>query len=318
MTLAPPTLGDIEAARERIRAVAVRTPLVRLPGSDQPIWLKLETLQPINSFKIRGARNALATAPAEALAAGVYTASAGNMAQGVAWCAREMGIRCTVVVPDHAPATKLAAVERLGAALVKVPFDRWWRVLEERRFDGLAGWFVHPVSDPAVIAGNASIGLEIAEDLPEVETVLVPYGGGGLSCGIAAALRAVRPGARVMAAEVETAAPLAASLAAGRPVSVEYRPSFIDGAGGKSILAEMWPLASQLLAGSVVVTLAEVADAVRVLAERVRVIAEGAGALSVAAVRSGRVGTGPVVCVVSGGNLDVTRLIPILEGRVPA
>lgn len=318
MTLAPPTLGDIEAARERIRAVAVRTPLVRLPGSDQPIWLKLETLQPINSFKIRGARNALATAPAEALAAGVYTASAGNMAQGVAWCAREMGIRCTVVVPDHAPATKLAAVERLGAAIVKVPFDRWWRVLEERRFDGLAGWFVHPVSDPAVIAGNASIGLEIAEDLPEVETVLVPYGGGGLSCGIAAALRAVRPGARVMAAEVETAAPLAASLAAGRPVSVEYRPSFIDGAGGKSILAEMWPLASQLLAGSVVVTLAEVADAVRVLAERVRVIAEGAGALSVAAVRSGRVGTGPVVCVVSGGNIDVTRLVPILEGRVPA
>jgi threonine dehydratase len=317
VTLVPPTLAEIEAARERIRGAAVRTPLVRLPEGPGEIWLKLETLQPINSFKIRGARNALALAPAEALARGVYTASAGNMAQGVAWCARELGIPCTVVVPDHAPATKIEAVERLGATIVRVPFDRWWRVLEERRFEGQEGWFVHPVSDPAVIAGNGTIGLEILEDLPQVATVLVPYGGGGLSSGIAAAIRARRPEARVLAAEVETAAPLAASLAAGRPLSVDYRPSFIDGAGGKSILAEMWPLASRLLAGSVVVTLEEVARAVRLLAERVRVIAEGAGALSVAAARSGRAGDGPLVAVVSGGNIDASRLIPILEGRIP-
>ena len=171
MTLEPPTLAQIEAARARILGGAVRTPLVRLPDAPGDVWLKLETLQPIGSFKIRGAGNALPSRRREALAEGVYTASAGNMAQGVAWCARELGIGCTVVVPDHAPATKLRAVERLGAAIIRVPFERWWRVLEERRFEGLAGWFVHPVSDPAVIAGNATIGLEIAEDLPGVARI---------------------------------------------------------------------------------------------------------------------------------------------------
>ena len=274
-------------------------------------------LQPIGSFKIRGARNALATAPPAALAAGVFTASAGNMAQGVAWCAREIGVPCTVIVPDHAPATKLAAIERLGAAIIKVPFDRWWRVLEERQFEGLLGWFVHPVSDPAVIAGNASIGLEIAEDLPGVDVVAVPFGGGGLSCGIAAALREVAPGARVVAVEPETAAPLAASLAAGEPTSVDYRASFVDGAGGRAVLEDMWPLARELLAGSAVVSLAETAEAVRLLAERARVVAEGAGALGLAAARAGRVAGDRVVCVVSGGNIDAARLTTILGGGVP-
>jgi threonine dehydratase len=315
--LRPPSLEEIQAARERLRGVAVRTPLVRWVGGPGEIWLKLEVLQPIGSFKIRGARNAIATAPPEALERGVLTASAGNMAQGVAWCARAIGVPCTVIVPDHAPAAKLAAIERLGAAIIKVPFPRWWRVLEERRFEDVPGHFVHPVSDPAVIAGNASIGLEIAEDLPGVELVLVPFGGGGLSCGIASALRHVAPSARVMAVEPETAAPLAASFAAGEPREVDYRPSFVDGAGGRAVLPEMWPLARDMLGGSVVVSLAETAEAVRLLVERGRVVAEGAGALAVAAARSGRTDGDPVVCVVSGGNIDSSRLTTILSGGVP-
>ena len=327
IALAAPTLADVEAARGRIAGVALRTPLVRLnveatDGTPAEIYLKLENLQPMGSFKLRGATNALRLADPEQLARGVFTASAGNMAQGVAWTARRLGVPATVVVPDHAPATKLAAVERLGAQIIKVPFDRWWQVLQERRFPGLDGHFVHSVSDPAVMAGNGTIGLEILEDLPDVDEVLVPYGGGGLSCGIATAVSALRPRARVVACEVETAAPFAASLAAGAPQTIEYRASFVDGIGGKSVLAEMWPIASRLLAGSEVVPLAEVAAAVRLLAERHRVIAEGAGATSVAAALR-RLGRGDrerprkVVAVVSGGNIDAAKLAKILDGQVP-
>jgi threonine dehydratase len=313
----PPSLEEIRAAGPRLRGFAIRTPLVRWHQSETEVWLKLETLQPINSFKIRGARNAIALAGSETLRQGVVTASAGNMAQGVAWCARALGIPCTVVVPDHAPATKLQAVERLGASIVKVPFDRWWRVLEERGYDGVGGHFVHPVADPGVIAGNGTIGLEIIEDLPEVDTVLVPFGGGGLSCGIASAVRALAPGARVIAVEPETAAPLAASFAAGRPTSIDYRATFVDGSGGRAVLPEMWPLASELLAGTAVVSIADTADAIRAMADRIRVIAEGAGALALAAVRAGKVAGRRIVCVVSGGNIDTHRLIEILEGRIP-
>ncbi len=313
-----PGLAEITAARERLKGFAVRTPLVRWYEGPAEIYLKLETLQPIGSFKIRGARNAFATAPAGALDRGVFTASAGNMAQGVAWCARALGVPCTVVAPNHAPTTKLDAIARLGATVIKVPFDRWWRVLQERRFDGLDGFFVHPVSDPAVIAGNGTIGLEIVEDLPDVDLVLAPFGGGGLSCGIAAALRAVAPGARVVAVEPDTAAPLAASLAAGTPTAVAYHPTFIDGSGGKSVLAEMWPLAKDLLAASIPVSVPEVADAIRLLAERARIVAEGAGALALAAARSGRVKGRKIVGVVSGGNIDTARLITILQGQVPS
>jgi len=219
---------------------------------------------------------------------GVYTASAGNMAQGVAWCARELGVPCHVVVPDHAPATKLAAIERLGAEVIREPFERWWRVLEEHRYAGLDGLFIHPVSDPAVIAGNGTIALEILEDLADVDSVLVPFGGGGLSSGIAAGVRALAPRTKVFACEVETAAPLAAALAAGAPQPSAYTPSFVDGIGGRGVLAEMWPLVSSLLDGSIVVTLAGIAGAIRLLAERQRVIAEGAGAASLAAALSGR------------------------------
>jgi threonine dehydratase len=312
-------LDAIRAARERVAGSVLRTPLVRLgvEGAAADIWLKLENLQPIGSFKLRGAGNAMRMAPPEALARGVYTASAGNMAQGVAWNARRLGVPCTVIVPDHAPETKILAIERLGGRIVKLPFDRWWQVLLEHGYPGTEGLFIHPVSDPAVIAGNGTIGLEILEDLPDVDAVVVPYGGGGLSCGIASAIRALRPEVKIWAAEVETAAPFSASLAAGQPVTVEYQASFVDGIGGKSMLPEMWPLASRLLAGSLVSTLAEVAEAVRVVAVRNRVIAEGAGAASVAAAMAGKAGRGKVVCVVSGGNIDAKKLATILEGEMP-
>ncbi len=314
-----PTLEEIRAARDRLPDLALDTPLVRLNVEDAPadVWLKLESLQPIGSFKLRGAGNAMALADPELLARGVYTASAGNMAQGVAWNARRLGIPCTVVVPDHAPRTKLEAIHRLGAETVAVPFDAWWRVLVERSYPGLDGHFVHPVSDPAVLAGNGTVGLEIVEALPDVDAVVVPYGGGGLSCGIAAALRELAPGVPVHAAEVETAAPLHASLEAGEPRTVDYRASWVDGIGSGALLDEMWILASELLAGSLVVGLEEVADAVRTLVERNRVVAEGAGAASVAAALAGGAGEGTVVCVVSGGNLDTATLATILEGGTP-
>jgi threonine dehydratase len=317
--LEPPSLHEIQAARDRLSGIALRTPLVRLNSEDAPaeIYLKLENLQPIGSFKLRGAGNAMAMAEPAALARGVTTASAGNMAQGVAWCARQRGVPCTVVMPDHAPQTKQAAVERLGARTIKVPFDVWWQTLVDRRYPGLDGVFIHPVSDRAVMAGNGTIGLEILEDLADVDAVVVPFGGGGLSSGIAAAVRARRPQAKIYACEVETAAPLRAALAAGAPTAIDYRPSFVDGIGGKGVLAEMWPIVRRLLDGSLVVSLEAVAGAIRLMAERNRTIAEGAGGAPVAAALAGHAGRGKVVCVVSGGNIDSAKLAVILQGGVP-
>lgn len=318
-TAQPIALDAIRAARERIAPYVLRTPLPRLALDDAPaeIYLKLENLQPIGAFKIRGASNAILCAPPEALRAGVWTASAGNMALGVAWQARRLGIPCAIVAPDHAPQTKLDALARLGAHVVTVPFAAWFEILSTRAYPGMDGFFVHPVSDAAVMAGNGTIGLEIVEDLPDVDAVVVPYGGGGLACGIASALRALRPDARVYACEVETAAPLAASLAAGEPRTIDYVASFVDGMGSPRVLDAMWPLASSLLAGSLVVSLAEVAAAIKLLVERQRIVAEGAGAAPVAAARKGLAGGGKVVCVVSGGNLDTARLVTILQGAVP-
>ena len=311
-------LEQIRLARETIAGTAVRTPLLRLHvEGPAEIYLKPETLQPIGSFKIRGAYNAIAEAPRDELAAGVVTASAGNMAQGVAWAARELGIPCTVIVPDHAPATKLAAIERLGAARVAVPFDRWWRVLEERSFPGVEGFFVHPVEDEPVMAGNGTIGLELVEDLPDADTVIVPWGGGGLLVGIASAVKAHRPETRVLAVELETAAPLTASLAAGEPREIDYRATWVDGAGARALLPKMWRLGRPLVDGTVVVSLEETAAAVRLLAERVRLVAEGAGALAVAAALSGRVPGRKLVAIVSGGNIDSGVLSRILEGETP-
>lgn len=309
-------LDDIYAARERLEGLSQRTPLVRLRdgGKAPEIWLKLENLQPIGSFKIRGAGNAMMSADPDVLLRGVWTASAGNMAQGVAWCARQMQIPCTVVVPDHAPEAKTAAVERLGGQIVRRPFDEWWEILVNHGAPGFDGLFVHPVSDEAVIAGNGTIGVEILEELDDVDAIVVPYGGGGLSCGIASAVRQLRPQCKVFAAEVETAAPLAPSLAVQRPLQIEYTPSFVDGIGGRSVLAEMWPLASTLLDDSIVVSLREVAENLRLVVERNHVVPEGAGATSVAAARTGRAGTGRIVAVVSGGNIDLTKLASLLAG----
>jgi threonine dehydratase len=314
-----PTLSEVRAARERLAGLVLRTPLVRLHVDDAPaeIYLKLECLQPIGSFKLRGATNAMALAAPEALQDGVYTASAGNMAQGVAWSARRLGLAATAIVPDHAPQAKLSALARLGAQVEKVPFDAWWQVLVDHGQAGRKGFFIHPVSDPSVMAGNGTIGLEILEDLPDVHTVLVPYGGGGLSCGIAAAIRGSGSRARVIACEVDTAAPLAAALAAGRPVPAAYTASFVDGIGSKGVLPEMWPLASRLLDGAISSPLDDVAAAVRLLAERAHVVSEGAGAAPVAAALSGRAGRGKTVCVVSGGNIDAKVLARILSGEVP-
>jgi threonine dehydratase len=317
--LSPVPLEEIEAARERTAGVALRSPLVRLNVDDAPceIYLKLENLQAIGSFKLRGAANALMVAAPEILKDGVYTASAGNMAQGIAWNARRLGIGCNVVVPDHAPQAKLDAIERLGARITKVPFDRWWTVLVEHRFAELSGYFIHPVSNRDVIAGNGVIGLEILEDLPEVDAIVVPYGGGGLSAGIGSAVKARGANIKVFGVEVATATPLTASLAADRPVSIDYQASFVDGIGGKSLLAEMWPVVSAMLAGSLVVSLEQVAESIRLLVQRNRVVAEGAGAASVAAALSGAAGKGKIVCIVSGGNINSSILARILLGEVP-
>jgi threonine dehydratase len=286
--------------------------------SDAQIHLKLEILQPVNSFKIRGAGNAILRATDEALAEGVLTASAGNMAQGVAWAARERGVQATIVVPEHAPRTKLAAIERLGGRVIKVPYEEWWSVLVEGRYEGVPGLFVHPVDDDRVMAGNGTIGLELLEDLPDLDSVVVPYGGGGLVTGIASAVKAFRPEAKVYAVEPETAAPVTATLAAGGvPTAVEYVPSWIDGAGARELIPRVWEHASGLLDGAFTATLDETAAAVRLLAERARVVAEGAGALAVAAAVAGKAGTGKVVCIVSGGNIDLTILTRILSGETP-
>lgn len=310
----PPTLADVRAARDRIGSAIVRTPLVRL-DVDAPaeIYLKLETLQPIGSFKLRGASSAMRSLSPDALARGVYTASAGNMAQGVAWGARALGVPCTVIMPDSAPRTKLDAVGRLGATIVKVPYEEWWQTLSDHGRAGQSGTFIHPVADAAVIAGNGTIGLEIVEDLPDVNAVLVPFGGGGLVSGIATAVRALAPRAAIYACEVETATPLTAALANGGPIVVERQASFVDGIGGRGVLPEMWPLISTLVDGALVASLDQVAGAVRVLVERGRIVAEGAGATPVAAALAGQGGRGKVVCVVSGGNIDLATLIDVLN-----
>ena len=307
------TLAAIEDARRRIADSALRTPLVRLNCADASaeIYLKLENLQPIGSFKIRGAANAMARLSDEQLRRGVLTASAGNMAQGVAWRARELGVPCTVVAPDTAPAVKLEAIKRLGGRVIQVPFDRWWQTFQERAYPGVDAAFIHAFDDPDVMAGNGTIGLEILEDLPDADAVVIPWGGGGLTCGIATAMRAKQPACRIYAAEVSTAAPLAASLVAGAPVLVDHRPSFVDGIGSKTVFPQMLERARALIDGSLVADLAEVAAAVRLLAERNRVIAEGAGACPVACALAGKAGGGKVVCVVSGGNIDLETLCKI-------
>jgi threonine dehydratase len=308
-------LAEIEAARERIAGAAVRTPLLRLHvEAPAEIYLKCENLQPVNSFKIRGATNAVMLALAPEREKGLVTASAGNMAQGVAWTARALGVPATIAVPEHAPQAKLAAIERLGGQVLKLPYDDWWNAIVTSRVDGVEGLFVHPVQDPGVMAGNGTIGLEVLEDLPDPDAVVVPYGGGGLTAGIASAVKALRPDTKIFTAEPATAAALAAAFAAGQPADVDYQPSFVDGAGSRRVLDTMWPLVRPLVDGALSIPVAEVAAAVRLLAERARLIAEGAGALALAAALSGRAGSGKVVCIVSGGNINLSTLAETFNG----
>jgi threonine dehydratase len=308
------SLAAVREAAGAVYGAAIRTPLVRVE-LDPPapeLYLKLEVLQPIGSFKIRGAFNAVRQLPPVALESGVWTVSAGNAAQGVALAARRVGARCSVMVMDTAPETKIRAIERLGASIVRATYDECWRTVESHGSDRMTGHFVHPFDDDHFIAGNGTAALEILEDLPDVDAVVAPIGGGGLLAGIAAVMRALRPAARVYAAEPETAAPLAASLAAGRPVYFNgWQASFVDGAGGKSVLASMWPLLEPL-SGSVVVSLDEVAQAMKLVAERAHIIAEGAAGCAVAAALSGRAGAGKVVAVVSGGNIDLPRFASLV------
>ncbi len=334
--LPAPSLSDIHAAAMRIAPVAIRTPLARLdiervtaqgaqPSPLRELYLKLETAQPIRSFKIRGAGNAMLSAPPSALKNGVWTASAGNMAQGAAWVARTLGVPCRVIVPDHAPRTKTDAIAALGAEFTKVPFEAWWQAMITHSHPGMTGMMVHPFADTDVMAGNGTIGLELAEDQPDLDAVLVPWGGGGLALGLASALRAVSPRTKVYAVEVETAAPLTASMAAAKPVVVRRTQTFIDGMGSDRVSDETWPLVQGLIAGTIVVTVAQVAAALKLLVETAGVTAEGAGAATVAAALGGRVngvagaslGAARVACIISGGNINADIVSTIMRGELP-
>jgi threonine dehydratase len=314
-----PTREDVAAARDNIRAFAVRTPLVRL-SVDLPgvtIYLKLENLQPLGSFKIRPAINVLKTMDFGQLRCGVLTASAGNFGQGLAFAAREIGVAATVVVPEGSAATKAKSLAELGAKVIRLPFEQWWTVLTTRRYAGEDGVFIHPVAESAVIAGNATIGAEIIEDRPDCDAVVVPFGGGGLACGIGSVMRGLNPGVRVIVAESEAAQPAAAALAAGRPVQVPHRQSFVDGMGSTTVLDEMWPLIRAIVDHAACASFGQIAAAIRLLADRHHVIAEAAGAASVAAALAGQCGKGNIVCIVSGGNIDASKLGAILNGQSP-
>lgn len=311
----PIDLSEIRAARERIATTIVRTPLVRLelgPGFPE-VRLKLENLQPINAYKLRGAANAVALLSEAERARGVWTISAGNAGQGVAYAARQAGVPCSVVAIETAPEAKLERMRALGAKLFLVPYDVAWQTLDDRAFPGVDGTFIHPFDDDDFIAGHGTMGLEILDDAPETATVLAAIGGGGLITGIGSALKALRPEIKIIGVEPETAAPTALSLAKGSPQKFpNWTASFVDGAGGQSVFPRMWERMKPILDDSLVVSLEETRKAMRMMAEKARVIAEGAGALPLAAVLSGKAKDGPIVCVVSGGNVDLKKFSELI------
>ena len=309
--------AEVAAARENIRGIAIRSPLVKLNGgpSGLNIYLKLENLQPWGSFKLRAALNAIKNLDPESLGQGVLSASSGNFGQGLAFAAQRLGIAAALAVPEGAAQTKVNALIELGAKVIRLPFDQWWQVLTSRQCPGEHGVFVHPVAENAVLAGNATIGMEILEDLPDVDAVAVPFGGGGLICGIGSVMRRLRPGARMIVVESEAAQPAAAALRAGHPMTVPHRQSFVDGMGSSTVLNEMWPLLQRMADAAALVSFAQIADAVRMLAQRHHVIAEAAGAASLAAAITGQAGKGNIVCIISGGNMDAARLAAILNGQ---
>ena len=330
------SIDAITEAAQHVYKAAVRTPLIKLdlpfeamrpagdlsavaPGAKVDVYLKLESLQPIGSFKIRGAWNAVRKLTPAQMTDGVWTVSAGNAAQGVAFAARLAGVPCSVMVMDTAPQTKLDAIARLGATIIKADYDECWRTVESHASSRMRGHFVHPFDDDDFIAGNATAGLEILEDLPDVDAVVAALGGGGLLAGIGLVMRARKPGVRIYAAEPETAAPLELSLRRGEACRFDaWQPSFVDGAGGKSVLPTMWPLLKELVHESIVMPLDEIASAMRRTADRVHVVAEGAAGTAIAAALSGRAGTGKIVAVVSGGNIDLSRFSELVSAHAHA
>jgi len=316
----PVSIEAILRARKRLGSLVLRTPLIPLEGSDErgKVYLKLENLQPTGSFKVRGAGNSILAALERGRVKGVYTTSAGNMAQALAWHARRMGLPCTTIVPDTAPQAKLAGIRRFGAEIIQLPWDEVWNITLHGTYAPLReSLYVPPFNHPDMIAGNGTIGAEIFEDLPEVESVFVPIGGGGLITGIASALKARKPSVRVIAVEPETAAPFMASLKAGKPSQVNRIPSFVDGSGASSVFPEMWERLHGLVTESRVVSLKETAAAIQFLFERHRLVGEGAAGTAVAAARAENSGSSTTVAVVSGGNIDLTKLTTILSGSVP-
>src|SRR5580698_5713962 len=309
------TTESIEAARIRIGGTILRTPLVKLEtGTNDPvIYLKLENLQPINSFKLRGAANAVAMLPPERRSLGVWTISAGNAGQGVAYAARQAGVPCTVVAIETAPTAKIERMRALGAKLVLVPYETAWRALGERSYPGVTGTFVHPFDDHNFIAGHSSIGFEILEDAPDTAAVIAAIGGGGLITGVASALKALKPHVKVWGAEPETAAPAALSFSAGSAQAFSgWKASFVDGAGGQSLFPRMWERIKPVVDGCIIVSLQETKDAMRLMAEKARIVAEGAGSLSLAAALTGKAGPGPLVAIVSGGNIDLPKFCDLI------
>ena len=312
----PIALSEIRDAQKRIAGTIVRTPLIRLalgPGSPD-VRLKLENLQPISAYKIRGAANAVAMLSDAERRRGVWTISAGNAGQGVAYAARAAGVPCTVVAIETAPTAKLDRMRALGAKLVLVSYARAWQALEDRSYPGVEGTFIHPFDDHNFIAGHATMGLEILEDAPDTAAIVAAIGGGGLITGVATAVKALKPQVKAWGAEPETAAPLARSFAAGGPQEFpEWKATFVDGAGGKSVFPRMWQRMRPVVDGTIVVTLDEIRRAMRLMADKLRVISEGAGALGLAAALTGKAGQGPIVAVVSGGNIDLEKFFELIQ-----
>jgi threonine dehydratase len=315
-SIRPITLAEIRAARERIAGTIVRTPLIKLQlGPDYPdIRLKLENLQPINAYKLRGAANAVAMLPESDRARGVWTISAGNAGQGVAYAARQVGVQCTVVAIETAPQSKLDRMRALGAKLITVPYDIAWKALEDRAYPGAEGTFIHPFDDDNFIAGHGSMGLEILEDAPDTSAIIGGIGGGGLVVGVGSAVKALKPDVKMFGAEPETAAPASLSFRKGSPQAyADWKLSFVDGAGGQSMFPRMWERMKPLMDGYIVVSLEETKAAMRLMAEKARIISEGAGALPLAAALTGKAGKGPIVAIVSGGNIDLKKFFELIE-----
>lgn len=315
----PVSIKDAKAAQKRLAHCSVRTPLIKLIQHDAKceIYLKIESLQPTSSFKIRGAGNFIESLNEEQIDSGVWTASAGNMALAIGWHANRVGTKSTAVVSELTPDSKIQRIRSLGSDIIKIPFPEWLEIIKTHHYDGLNGVFVHPVSDSRVMAGNATIGLEILEDLADVDSIVMPYGLGGLCCGVASALRQLKPSVKLFASETNVASPLATSLVHGKATEVVYNPSFIDAMGAPMLLPEMWTLAKDLLDGSLVCSLEEVANSIKLLAEETRLVTEGAGAVALATALAGKAGDGKVVCIVSGGNINIDIFAGILNGETP-